>query len=193
MGRAAGLIAALLLAGCAGLPARDGSDLPSHRADVRTLEAWQMQGRVAVATATDGFSGGLEWRQDGGAAEIILRGPLGAPVLQLTVDRDRIAMTDDRGEVIVGPQVHERLAAELGASLPLTELRYWLVGTPAPGLPHRESVGADGRLAALHQSGWEVRYGRFRAVGAYELPVRLELSGGRARVRVVASDWRLDR
>ena len=49
--------------------------------------------------------------------------------------------------------------------LPIVQMRYWLVGAPAPDLPHEETLGADRRLATLSQSGWQVRYDRYQPVG----------------------------
>jgi outer membrane biogenesis lipoprotein LolB len=41
-------------------------------------------------------------------------------------------------------------------------MRYWLVGTPAPGSDYRETMGEGGSLSGLEQSGWTVRYDRIR-------------------------------
>ena len=79
----------------------------------------------------------------------------------------------------------------MGAPLPVAELRYWLVGVPAPGLAHQETVGDDGRLAGLEQAGWRLRYSRYAAVGGLALPVRIEIESETARLRLVVSSWRL--
>jgi len=39
--------------------------------------------------------------------------------------------------------------ARRGHSIPVAEMRYWLVGAPAPALPHDETLGEDRRLAGL--------------------------------------------
>ena len=75
--------------------------------------------------------------------------------------------------------------------LPIVQMRYWLVGVPAPDLPHEETLGADRRLATLSQSGWQVRYDRYQPVGGLALPARLEMTAPGLRLRVVVSDWRL--
>jgi outer membrane lipoprotein LolB len=70
-------------------------------------------------------------------------------------------------------------------------MRYWLVGVPAPSAAHEETLGVDQRLASLEQSGWQVRYDRYVAVGALALPERIEMTTEGLRVRVVVSDWQL--
>jgi outer membrane lipoprotein LolB len=184
----------LLLAGCASVPAPppDATDWPARRLELQALSNWQLQGRIAVATATDGFSGGFDWQQAGARAEIQVRAPLGGTALRLVLDGDRFEMMDGHGTVVTGAVAGQQLEEVLGAPLPVAELRYWLVGVPAPGAIEREVAGPDGRLVQLAQSGWEVRYDRYQAVGARWLPARLELVTTGARLRVVAGHWRID-
>jgi len=75
--------------------------------------------------------------------------------------------------------------------LPVAEMRYWVVGVPAPGVPAEETLGDDQRLASLAQSGWQVRYDRYEAVGSITLPARMEMTTEGLRLRVIASDWEL--
>ena len=81
----------------------------------------------------------------------------------------------------------------IGAGRPLRsqDMRYWLIGVPAPGMPHEESLGTDRRLSSLAQSGWQIRYDSYETVGAYALPQRIEMTTQGLRLRVAASDWRL--
>lgn len=190
--RAAACGVLLLTGGCATLPpASDERDWPERRAELQALQNWTLDGRVAVATAAEGFSGGLAWRQDGAQAEIDLRGPLGGAALSIRLDGTWMTVTDGSGASIAGEAARAYIASEIGAPLPVAELRYWLVGVPAPGLPHQETIGADGRLARLEQAGWQLRYARYATVGVFVLPARIEVESGTARLRLVVSSWRL--
>jgi outer membrane lipoprotein LolB len=190
--RAAACSVLLLAAGCATLPpAGDAGSWPARRAALQSLETWTLDGRVAVATDSEGFSGGLAWRQDGARAEIELRGPLGGTALSLRVDGAAVTVTDGHGSSVDGDAAREFVKSELGAPLPVSEMRYWLVGVPAPGVPHLESVGPDGRLASLEQDGWQVNYPRYQAVGKLALPARIEITSKGVRLRLAVANWRL--
>lgn len=181
---------ALLAVGCATLPpADDAGSWPARRAELQSLASWQLDGRFAVATGTAGYSGGLAWRQDGVRAEVELRGPFGGTALSLRVDGEALSVTDGGGTTVDGEVARELLRSELGAPLPVGELRYWLVGAPAPGAPHLESIGADGRLAGLEQAGWQVSYARYEAVGRWVLPARMEIVSAGVRLRVSVGNW----
>lgn len=182
----------LLAGGCASLPpASDAGSWPERRAELQALQTWTLDGRVAVATAAEGFSGGLAWRQDGAQAEIDLRGPLGGAALSIRLDGISMTVADGSGASIAGEAARAYVASEVGAPLPLAELRYWLVGAPAPGSSHQETIGADGRLARLEQAGWQLRYSRYEAVGQLALPARIDIESETARLRLVVSSWRL--
>lgn len=190
--RAAVFAALVIAAGCATAPpAGNGTAWPARRAELQSLDQWALRGRVAVAAGSDGFSGGLDWRQQGPRAEVALRGPVGGPGYAIRVDGDEFSVTDRGGETFAGDEARALLAERLGAELPVAQLRYWLTGVPAPEVPARETLGPDARLAEFEQSGWRIRYGGFRAAGALSLPARLELTAAGIRLRIVVSDWQL--
>jgi len=188
--RLAACAAALLASGCATLPQPGAGDWPARREALQALSGWTLTGRVAVAAGEEGFSGGMRWRQDGARAEIEMRGPLGGVALAIRVDGEAITVTDAGGTTLAGEEARRVAREYVGAPLPLPELRYWLVGAPAPHAAFREMLGADARLAALEQAGWQVRYTRYAAAGGLVLPDRLELTAGGVRLRLAVSDWR---
>lgn len=184
--------ALLLFSGCATLPPPGAAgSWTERRAELQALQSWALDGRVAVATADEGFSGGLTWHQNGTQGEINLRGLLGGTAMSIRLDGDEMTVTDASGTSIAGTAAREYVATEFGAPLPVAELRYWLVGVPAPGLGYQETLGGDGRLAGLEQAGWELRYSRYTAVGRLALPARIEIMSESARLRLVVSSWRL--
>lgn len=160
---------------------------------LQALDGWNLDGRVAVAAGDDGFSGGLNWEQRGEKAEITLRGPIGGAAILIQVDGVQTIVTDDRGVTYDGEEARRFIRQNLGpeSPLPIAEMRYWLVGVPAPGSPHDETLDDDRRLSALTQSGWQIRYDRYGTVGVLTLPARIDMTTEGLRLRVAVSDWRL--
>ena len=184
----------LSIVGCATQPSAPVSgDWPARRAALQTLDRWALEGRIAVAAGDNGFSGGINWAQENARADIALTGPMGGARLRIHVDGSSLAVTDERGAEYTGEEAERFVAARIGPGqkIPVTQMRYWLVGAPAPDVPHEESLGNDERLASLAQSGWQVRFERYEAVGSLTLPARMELTTQGLRLRVVVSDWRL--
>ncbi|HTL50887.1 MAG TPA: lipoprotein insertase outer membrane protein LolB [Steroidobacteraceae bacterium] len=184
----------VLASGCATLPpAPETADWPTRRAALQALPGWALNGRIAVAAGENGFSGGLEWAQDGERADIALSGPMGGARLRIRVDRETFSVTDDRGNTYSGEEAERFVAERIGPGepLPVSQMRYWLVGAPAPGTPDEETLGDGERLASITQSGWQVRFDRYATVGEIALPDRLEMTTEGLRLRVVVSRWRL--
>jgi outer membrane lipoprotein LolB len=191
--RLAALALVLLAGGCATLPAPAPVDAwPNRRAALQALDAWALDGRIAVAAGEDGFSGGFDWEQAGERADVVLSGPMGGSAMTIRVVGGE-ATVSVRGEDLSGEDGEALFARYFGAgrSLPVAEMRYWLVGAPAPDSPHEATVGADQRLASLSQAGWQVRYDRYEPVGPLALPARMELTTAGLRLRVSVSNWRV--
>lgn len=191
--RGAAAAVLLLAGGCATLPpAGDTRDWPAERAALQALDRWSLDGRIAVAAGEDGFTGGFGWVQSGEQADVELSGPMGGSALKIRIQGDQVdVIVQGQGTPVEDSE--SLLARYFGPdrALPAAEMRYWLLGVPAPHAPAEETLGPDRRLAALAQSGWEVRFDRYEGVGRLALPSRLELKAPGLRLRVVVSDWRL--
>ena len=184
----------LLVGGCATGPRPQPIEGESARRDaLQALASWTLRGRVAVAAGSDGFSGGLQWQQRGPNAEVSLYGPLGGEALRIKVDGADYAVETPDGASYDGESAERLLAERVGAGrpLPVQDMRFWLIGVPAPGKPHEETLGTDQRLSSLTQSGWLIRYGSFETVGAHAMPQRLEMTTQGLRLRVLVTDWQL--
>jgi outer membrane lipoprotein LolB len=118
---------------------------------------------------------------------------MGGATILIRLEGVQTVVTDERGNTYRGEDARRFIEQNLGpdSGLPIAEMRYWLVGAPAPELPFRETIAEGGALSSLEQSGWTVSYERHRAVGSLALPERVEMTTEGLRLRVVISDWRL--
>jgi outer membrane lipoprotein LolB len=186
-------LAALLLAGCAAapsLPVPAPAAAEARREALQAREAWALAGRVAVAAAGGGATASLDWRQSASRSELALRGPFGARALAVTVNGTDISLSDGDGR-LEGADARAFLEAQLGADLPVSQLRYWVLGIPAPGTPYEETAGPDGLPIRLVQQGWAIAFERYRPEDGLWLPSRITAEAGTTRVRLVVSRWDL--
>jgi outer membrane lipoprotein LolB len=184
-----GLLAgAALVAGCATAP-RTGPG--SARApDPDQFTQWTARGRIALVAQGEGGNGSFVWQQRSERTELALRGPLGAGGLQLTLDGAQLELTDPDGTALDGAAARAELERRLGTRLPLAELRYWLLGIPAPADVVDGPVQlATGAVPGFVQAGWVISYDAMAAQGGWTLPAKLTATSGGARVRIVIDDW----
>ena len=179
---------AVLVAGCATAPV---STPPAGRAvDPQTLTQWTARGRIALSAQGEGGSGSFVWQQRSERTELAVRGPLGAGGLNIVTDGDTLQLEDGSGQALDGDAAQVALERRLGARLPLSELRYWMLGIPAPDAL-APAQPATGPVAGFTQAGWVITYESFKAAGDWALPARLTATTGDARVRIVVDDWQL--
>ncbi len=188
----AGLAAALLvLAGCRTLPATQ-VDWPTEKSARQQLRAWEMSGRAAVATTSDGWSAGITWTQDGASSELNLSGALGIGGVRVRSDGRALTIDTSKGEHFEAADAGAALAQTIGVELPVRNLRYWLLGVPAPQSAALEQLDDQGRLQRLNQDGWIGTFDRYALHGGRWLPGRVQMQQGDNRIRVVINRWEIE-
>ncbi len=189
---AAGSTITLLLGGCATLPP-PAAPIPwaQNLAQLRAISEFDLQGRLAAATGTEGFSAGLRWRQRDQAATIDLSAPLGFGAAHIEQSANTLQITTSKGVVLAGDAASDELQATLGFEPPLASLRYWMLGASDPASEAQESLDPQQRLIRLQQGGWQVDYGGYVQVQRHWLPRRLTVTRGALRLRVAVDEWQL--
>lgn len=176
-----------LLAGCALLEPQASAPRPARDA----IEAFRLEGRIAVRRAEERFSASIDWRHDAQSDDMVVSGPLGQGLARLsagggaalleTADRKRFSAADLEG---LTEQV-------FGTHLPVSGLGHWVLGRSAFGGAAQSD--ALGRLTGLSERGWTIEYLRYENEMADALPALLQARRGDVEVRLVIDSWSLSR
>jgi outer membrane lipoprotein LolB len=193
------LLFAAALSGCATRPVISPSDLlqrtvdwQAHRRALEHLDQWSFSGRVAVKDKQqESWSASLDWHQRKASFDIRLSGAFGQEAARLSGKPGYAVIETADHDALSATSVEALMREQLGWSVPVEGFRYWLVGSPAPGVIDHYSLDADGRLTGLQQAGWQVRYRSYQTVAGLDLPRKLELENPRLRLRVVIDNWQL--
>lgn len=184
----------VLLASCRTVPVQHETPGPAQSWDARrpqlqARDRFELKGRVAVATGSDGFNARLRWTQDGKQTHMSLDGPLGAGGVQVTSDGSAVSIVTSRGDRLENDAAKAELTNRLGFEPPIDNLRYWVLGVPEPSHPAQESLDGQQRLATLEQDGWQIQYTDYMSVRGEWLPSKLTLQRQGVRVRLVVDGW----
>ncbi|MDE2219347.1 MAG: outer membrane lipoprotein LolB [Gammaproteobacteria bacterium] len=183
---------ALLLAGCQTLAPVATMPWTERRAALQAIDSFTLNGQLAAATANEGFSASVNWLQRGASSEVLLRAPLGVGGARLAYDGSRLHVTASDGSQLEGEAARAELVRLLGFEPPLANLRYWLLGVPAPAEPAVVEILDDSqRLARLQQADWQVDYGDYLPSGKLWLPRRVSIQRGALRLKLRVSNWQL--
>lgn len=161
---------------------------------LQNLSQWELRGRVALSTASRGWSASLRWRRAAARQRIALSGPLGVGAVRVEENAQGAMLTDSKGNTMGDSSAEYLLRRATGWWLPVKGLDYWVRGTVAPGLVTKIELDGHGRLRKIEQHGWSIRFISYQKVAGRELPRKLFLNhtladGNVLKVRLVISSW----
>ncbi|MBK7137145.1 MAG: outer membrane lipoprotein LolB [Rhodocyclales bacterium] len=182
---AAALIA--LTAGCAMLQPAATQVRPAREA----IEAFRIEGRIAVRRAGESFSAGIDWRHDAQSDEIVVSGPLGQGLARLTSGAGTALLETADQKRYVAADMEGLSEMVFGTPLPVSGLGRWVLGRPAfDGLARMDAAG---RLIRLSEQGWVIDYLRYESEAPDALPELLQARREDVEVRLKIDGWSLSR
>jgi outer membrane lipoprotein LolB len=177
----------LLLAGCAMLEPVATAPRPAREA----IEAFRIEGRIAVRRAGESFSAGIDWRHDAHSDEIVVSGPLGQGLARLTAEQGAALLETSDQKRYVAADLEGLSEQVFGTRLPVGGLGRWVLGRSAFGGAAR--LDAAGRLAGLSEQGWTIEYLRYESEAHDALPDLLQARRGNVEVRLAIDRWTFSR
>lgn len=187
------LVLVAWLAGCAGqAPApdvpRQPDDWQRQQGDLAALDTWTVAGKVGLRTPEDSRSANLDWSQSPGHYRMLISGPFGAGRSVLEGRQGAVTLTTSDGR-FEASSPEALMQQQLGWSLPISALDYWVRGLPAPGRSHQQSDDELGFPRTLSQDGWNIRYRDWTYADSLWLPSRLIMTYDDIRATLVVNQW----
>lgn len=169
--------------------AEDGAWVSERQRIFAEVGKWRVHGRLGISNGQEGGSAGFVIH-DTSDGQLRLN-------LSATGGRWRL-LADAEGAELEGSKVPLSRAREpeplvqdaLGWYLPVTLMRDWLRGIPAPA-GAQLSFSENGALSALDHADWHIEYQRFREVDGVWLPQKVVARSGPYKVSVVVLGWQL--
>ena len=188
------VLGAALLAGCGTLPDLVPSEREAawraHASALSHFQSWTVTGRLVVRSRGEASRVAMRWRQTRGAYLVRLTAPFGAGLFEVERSAAGVEARFADGRRVRAASPEALLEREVGWSVPLWGLRYWIAGAVAPGgTPERIELDGRGRLARLEQAGWTVVYERYGQLGDLALPERIRLTGPSVTATVALRQW----
>ena len=165
----------------------------AHASDLARFQEWTMVGNLVVRANDDASRVTLRWRQTGPSYRVRITALLGAGLLELEGSDAGVEARFADGRRVRAESPEALLEEEVGWSVPLAGLRYWMIGAPSPGgADGTMEIDPEGRLARLEQSGWTVVYEKYRTLDGLALPARIRFSNGSVEGTVVVRRWKAE-
>lgn len=159
-----------------------------HRERLSQLQVWQMTGRLNLRVPGRSGTMSLDWQQQGDQYKLILDGPFGAAIARVSGDRGGVTVTAS-DETRYGPSPEVLLYSLTGLQFPVSNLRYWVRGLPAPGSNALIQLNNLGYPEKIEQQGWTVVYQQYGFYKSLRLPAKLKVAHGDVDLSFMVNNW----
>ena len=188
----------VFLEGCSIIPTTATDRTPvkiewsERKLALSNITHWKLSGRFGAKTASDSWSGNINWLQEQTHYQINISGPLNTGSVEINGNEYSSELYVSDEESYSASNAEELLESHTGLRLPMNNLRYWLIGLPSPA-SLQESIEFDefGRLKKIAQQGWLVTFKRYGYVNDIELPNKIFLVNHEFDVRLVIQSWHI--
>lgn len=172
-------------------PESQASAWQARQAALAALPGWTLAGRIAVSNDDTNWSAALHWIQQADRYTVEVIAPLGQGAARLDGGHDGVALQLADGRLLTATDPELLLQQHTGLHMPVTGLRFWVMGMPNPASEARQALDDAGRLAWLEQAGWRIEFLRYSQVSGLDLPAKLVAINPRLRMRLVIDRWEL--
>jgi outer membrane lipoprotein LolB len=156
---------------------------------LRSIQNWEIKGKLAAQTAQDSVSGDLDWIERHRQFTISLVGPFGTNRLTLTGQPGQVVLEMSNGKRISAENAEQLLADQWGYRVPVNNLYYWVRGLPVPGIPSVTEFDQFGRLSGLKQQGWQIQFSHYTTSHTIDLPGRIWITSPLLKVKIIIYTW----
>lgn len=151
---------------------------------------WNLEGRIGLSVGKDAYNGSLNWEQEGDTIDFRFRGPLGIGGVRIHgILGEEIRIKTTRGEEFLLQDVEVEMQEQLGWSLPINSLRYWVLGITDPELDAELILNENDLLDELEQGDWKVVYDSYMDIGDVSMPKKLKVSGPDTKITLLVKSW----
>ena len=176
---------------------------------ILSIDKWAFTGKIGVRVPQSIDSAVINrWQQYGDQFTIDLSSAIfGLGATRIEGSPRKITITESGEEPITSYQPENLIRQHVGWPLPITQLRYWIKGIPAPSTHPEDSVenlqfNDKEQLEQFNQSGWKIHYPRYTQLKTQQsqpnertintsLPGKIVLQQQQVKITVIVNDWLL--
>ena len=174
-------------------PASAQAAWQQRQSEFARMTSWRLQGRVGMQFRDQSAAFTWSWLQQGkDQYEMNIKNPLTGSVMAYLQGTSSDVTLQANGKTYRDANAERLLQSQMGVSLPLEGMKYWVRGIPSPdSAVEQVKLDAQGRPEMLQQAGWQVEYTGWQGNGWNALPEKINLSRAveNTKVKVIAKEW----
>jgi len=181
-----GIVFMLLLASCASVPSKvDEVFKLDGRVYLQEIRYWGLSGRVSVIDKKNAASATLQWQHQDKKDRIKLSGLFGLGRTEINLAEQVVEIKSAGKRETYSGNIDDVVASELGIAIPISSLKYWVLGVPDPMMTYKKI--AEGFV----QQDWRVSYLQMQNDEGYAMPRKIRVEQGEAKLKLIINQWEL--
>jgi len=197
------LLISAVLAGCAHLSSEHERQVMRFQSwherqiALRKVDNWEIDGAFSVQENGQVTMASYTWIQRGSWYQMRIHSALNLFSVLVVGKPGAVTLwrSQDKYETAYTPE--ELMRSQLGISMPVSNLFYWVRGLSTKSSAHRFAYNAQydryGHLLSINQDGWHVEFSGYHPVGPVDLPGILKLRQGKLQIKIVEKNWKISR
>lgn len=178
------LVLVWVVSGCSMMPEKPAQEY--RLSAMRVLQnqpRWQLEGRLAVVNERDSVSAAIVWRHEPDSEQIELSGPLSQGRTQISIAPQAVVVDQGGGKQVYVGEADEVFARQLNVEMPVTALRFWVLGVNDPAMPFIEIQGG------FIQDGWTVLIKEMQRLESTWLPKKIAIEKNKTKIKLIVDQW----
>lgn len=178
------IVIAAVLSSCSSIPEKlDSTFNLGLREHLYKEDAWLFSGRLSVVDEKLAVSASIEWKHRNKKEEIEFSGPFNLGRTRVVLTETGVKIDSGGKQVEYVGSVDDVVSTELGIVVPVSALKYWVLGVTDPESEYTRVTGG------FVQHGWRIRYLKMQNNGAYDLPKKIRIESGESRLKLIIDHW----
>ncbi len=157
---------------------------------LKRINQWHAQGAFSIHQPNKTVIATYDWQQRDQNYHIRIQSSFNTYSINITGRPGMVMLWRSNKEHFTATTPERLMQEQLGWRLPISDLHYWILGLPAPGMDHRE-YDDYGHLSVLMQNGFTVKFFDYTTVGKVDLPQMLLMTNGHVELRIAIKHWHL--
>ncbi len=175
-----------LLISCAELPVQSTRPFDlTGRYYLYDKSEWSFSGRMAFSDKNNSISAAIDWKHQGEQDQLELSGPFGQGRTLIQLFGDKVVVDYGNEQRKYFGNVDELVARHVGISIPVSALKYWVLGLVEPDIEY--DMFENGFL----QAGWRVNYQQMQTqnVGQVDMPKKIRVEQNEVKLKLIINEW----
>ena len=173
------IIYTIMLSSCASFYDVNVTKSQTYKQPDKLLDNFSLSGRFLIKNSSNSYYGNFSWWRESDTEELDLNSPIGTTIAQIKI-KSNVTSLFVNGQSYTGSNLDDIMQKQLGFSLPLNYLYYWVQGFKLPDY-QINNILPNG----FTQLGWSVEYLTW---GDNNLPQIIKCSKGDVIIKLV-NNW----